>query len=102
MKFVWRYVLRKIRDVANEPEPYDSNRGAIPTSKLSSATMSPDSDWGDGLNIQVHSAHGGKIVTFRKYDRKSDRNNNNVYIIPDDHDFERELGKLITLEAMRG
>lgn len=99
MKFIWRYVFRKLRDIGNEPEPYDSNRATLSGAKVS---MSPDSDWGDGLNIQVHSAHGGRIVTFRKYDRKSDRNNNNVYIIPDDHDFERELGKLITLEAMRG
>ena len=102
MNFIWRYLFKKLRDVADTPEPYDSNRGAIPSSRLSTASMSPDSDWGDGLNIQVHSAHGGKIVTFRKYDRKNDRNNNNVYIIPDDHDIERELGKLITLEAMRG
>lgn len=99
MKFIWRYVFRKLRDIGNEPEPYDSNRATLSSAKVS---MAPDSDWGDGLNIQVHAAHGGRIVTFRKYDRKSDRNNNQVYIIPDDHDFERELGKLITLEAMRG
>ena len=101
MKFIWRYLFRKMRDVGNEPEEnmaITMSRGA----KLSTASMSPDSDWGDGLNIQVHTAHGGKIITFRKYDRKSDRNNNQVYLIPDDRDFERELGKLITLESMRG
>lgn len=100
MKFVWRYIWRKMRDIGNEPEPYDRNMGAtVATAKVVS---SPDHDWGDGLNIQVHSANGGKIVTFRRYDRKTDRNNNSVYIIPDDQDFERELGKLITLESMRG
>lgn len=99
MKFIWRYLFRKMRDVGNEPE--EAPRGmAIASGKY--ATTSSDSDWGDGLNIQVHTAHGGKIITFRKYDRKSDRNNNQVYLIPDDRDFERELGKLITLEAMRG
>ena len=100
MKFIWRYVFRKLRDIGNEPDTYQEN--AMRGSKVSSLSMSPEGDWGDGLNINVHSAHGGKIVTFRKYDRKNDRNNNNVYIIPDDQDFERELGKLITLEAMRG
>ena len=99
MKFIWRYLFKKMRDVGNEPEPYDRNMATMSSSKLS---VSSESDWGDGLNIQVHTAHGGKIITFRKYDRKSDRNNNNVYLIPDDRDFERELGKLITLEAMRG
>ena len=101
MKFIWRYMFRKMRDIGNEPEPYHEGM-TIRSSKVSTASMSPDSDWGDGLNIQVHAAHGGKIITFRKYDRKSDRNNNQVYLIPDDRDFERELGKLITLESMRG
>ena len=71
-------------------------------SKYSAVSVSEDSHWGDGLNIRVHPAMGGKIVSFTRYDRKSDRNNNSVYVIPEDHDFERELGKLITLESMRG
>ena len=98
MKFIWRYVKRKLRDIGNEPE----EDICVPTSRLVGATVSSDHDWGDGLNIQVHSANGGKIITFRRYERKTDRSNNNVYIIPDDQDFERELGKLITLESMRG
>jgi hypothetical protein len=60
-----------------------------------------DLDVDDGLNIMVRKAMGGKIVTFRTYDQKTDRNNHKIYVIPDDHDFEKELGKLITLESMR-
>lgn len=96
MKFVWRYVWRKMRDIGNEPDE------VVPTQKLVGATTRADHDWGDGLNIRVNSAVGGKIVTFHRYERKTDRSSNNVYIIPDDQDFERELGKLITLESMRG
>ena len=66
------------------------------------ATVSQDNDWPDGLNVRIHTAMGGKIVSFNRYDRKTDRSNNTVYVIPEDHDFERELGKLITLESMRG
>lgn len=98
MKFIWRYLFRKMRDIGNDNEVVMDKDFAVP-SKISSTS---DTDWGDGLNINVHAAHGGKIVTFRRYDRKTDRNNHNVYVIPEDHDFERELGKLITLEAMRG
>jgi len=96
MNFIWRYIRNKLRNV-NEPEEVRAMG-----SKYSTVSVSSEGDWGDGLNIQVHSAHGGRIITFRKYDRKLDRNNNQVYLIPDDKDFERELGKLITLEAMRG
>jgi hypothetical protein len=41
-------------------------------------------------------------VTFRHYDRKTDRSNHRLYIVPEDQDFERELSKMITMESMRG
>jgi hypothetical protein len=63
---------------------------------------SSDLDSEDGLNITVRSAIGGRIVTFRHYDRKTDRTNYRLYIVPEDQDFERELGKMITMESMRG
>jgi len=50
----------------------------------------------------VRKAIGGKIITFRHYDHKTDRHSNKLYIVPDELDFERELGKMITLESMRG
>jgi len=54
-----------------------------------------------GLNITVMSAVGGKIVTFRHYDRRNDDTKYRHYVIPDDLDFERELGKMITMESLR-
>jgi hypothetical protein len=100
MKFVWHYIRRKLRDLQDEPE--EIGRAHALSSKYSTVSVSEDSHWGDGLNIRVHAAMGGKIVSFARYDRKNDRNNNSVYVIPEDHDFERELGKLITLESMKG
>jgi hypothetical protein len=54
-----------------------------------------------GLNITVMSAIGGKIITFRHYDRRKDDTNYRHYVIPDELDFERELGKMITMESIR-
>ena len=62
---------------------------------------SNDIDSEDGLNITVRKAIGGKIVTFRHHDNKTDRTNHKLYVIPDDLDFDKELGKMITLESMR-
>ena len=62
---------------------------------------SNDIDSEDGLNITVRKAIGGKIVTFRHYDHKTDRTNHKLYVVPDDLDFDKELGKMITLESMR-
>ena len=61
-----------------------------------------DIDADEGLNITVRKAIGGRIVTFRHYDSKTDRHSHRLYVIPEELDFERELGKMITLESMRG
>jgi len=59
-------------------------------------------EWTENLNISITPANGGRIVSFRRYDRKTDRNATQLYVIPEEMDFNHELGKLITLEAMRG
>ena len=95
MKWLGRWLVKIAQQVDQEDRK-------IMGASVSMAVPSADRDWEDGLNIRVHTAKGGRIVSFNRYDRKTDRNQNNVYVIPDDHDFERELGKLITLESMRG
>lgn len=97
MKFVWRYIWNKLRDIGNEP---DIEARTVKVARGLASTADVDSD--EGLNITVRSAIGGRIVSFRHYDRQKDRNYWKTYIIPDELDFERELGKMITLESMRG
>jgi hypothetical protein len=57
--------------------------------------------WGDGLRLNVKRVSGGSVVTFFRYDHKTDRNDDRHYIITDDVDFNTELAKLITMESMR-
>lgn len=64
-------------------------------------SVSEDSSWEDGLRINVKKVIGGFVISFRSYDRKTDRSNDRHYIITDEQDFERELGKFITLESMK-
>ena len=95
MKFIWRYVWNKLRDIGNEPD-----RAEI--SKVTSGRSLREIDDGDqGLNITVRQALGGKIVSFRHHDVKLDRYFYKTYVVPEDLDFERELGKMITMESMR-
>jgi hypothetical protein len=90
-------------------ELWDEDDSLIPMTKSSrnrailrsNSLGSSDVDSDDGLNITVRKAIGGKIVTFRHYDHKTDRSNHKLYIIPDDLEFDRELGKMITLESLR-
>ena len=68
-------------------------------SKLTIRGNDIDSD--EGLNITVRKAIGGKIVTFRHYDIKLDHSSYKLYVVSDDVDFDKELGKMITMESMR-
>lgn len=63
--------------------------------------VSEEQSWEDGLRINVKKVIGGFIISFRSYDRKTDRSNDRHYIITDEQDFEKELGKFITLESMK-
>jgi len=101
MKWLGRWLV-KLAQNAQQDERNEKIYGtAMTAGKISMRPNHSDVDGEDGLNIIVRKALGGKIVTFRTYDTKTDRNNYKLYVIPDDHDFERELGKLITLESMR-
>ena len=97
MKWLGRWLV-KIAQKASEDEREQRIYGTVATPKLARGS---DVDGEEGLNITVRNANGGKIVSFRHYDHKTDRTNYKLYVIPDDHDFEKELGKLITLESMR-
>jgi len=55
----------------------------------------------EGLRIVIKRVIGGTLVTFRHYDSRKDQSEQRTYIITEEQDFERELGKCITLESMR-
>jgi hypothetical protein len=96
MKWLGRWLARVIQQSHQDDEIRPDRLMASP--KLSRGS---DVDSDEGLNITVRKAIGGKIVTFRHYDHKTDRSSWKNYVIPDDLEFERELGKMITLESMR-
>ena len=53
------------------------------------------------LNFKVYSAVGGKVVEFRRYDRKSDRSDTTTYIITNDQDFGERISKIATMEKLK-
>lgn len=104
MKWFDKWLYRKVRYMWENKHEYDEPQVNNKIHALKGAIgmlAVADVDSDEGLNITVRNAVGGKIVTFRRYDHKLDRNNHKLYVIPDDHDFEKELGKLITLESLR-
>jgi hypothetical protein len=63
------------------------------------STPSLDSD---GFRLQVHKANGGVVVETRRYDRRDDENSTSLYVITEDKDLGAEIGKIITMENLRG
>ena len=98
MKWFDKWFLKKCKQAwensRSEPEE-------LATMKVGRTISAADVESDEGLNITVRAAIGGRIVSFRHYDRQKDRNYWKTYIIPEELDFERELGKMITLESMR-
>jgi hypothetical protein len=53
------------------------------------------------LNFKVYSAVGGKVVEFRRYDRRNDNNDTTTYIITNDQDFGDRIAKIATMEQLK-
>ena len=98
MKWLKRWLARAVVEGHEDADRADRVYG----NAVSKMTVGRDVESDDGLSITVRKAIGGRIVTFRHYDNKTDRHHHRLYVIPEELDFERELGKMITLESMRG
>jgi hypothetical protein len=100
MKWLKRLIWQWNQEGREMVEYNDSPVASTKRARLS-IRGSNDIDADEGLNITVRKAIGGKIVSFRHYDNKQDRTNYKLYVVSDDLDFDKELGKMITMESMR-
>lgn len=53
------------------------------------------------LNFKVYSAVGGKVVEFRRYDRRNDNSDTTTYIITNDQDFGERIAKIAMMENLK-
>jgi len=72
-----KWLKRKLRNWINEPDYEGGDRGMAVSSM--DDTNRPDTD--PILTFRIYSATNGKVLEFRRYDRKTDRNDNSTYII---------------------
>ena len=82
-------------------ETYNRISNRIPKGMVPSTGEDDNISWHEGLNIRIKAVIGGKLVSFRTYDRMKDLNNERIYIITNDQSFDQELCKIITMESMR-
>jgi hypothetical protein len=78
----------------DQPDDYESVGLAIddPSPSLDS----------NGFRLQVYKANGGVVVETRNYDHRRDENRNSLYVVTEDKDLGEEIGKIITMENLKG
>ena len=94
-----KWLKRKIRDWVR-----DANEEAdmvIGSKLVASRDVESVADSDPILNFRVFSAVGGSVVEFRRYDRKTDRNDTTTYIITKDQDFGEKISKIANLEMLK-
>ena len=53
------------------------------------------------IRFKVFKASGGTVIQTDHYDRKTDRQHNNLHVIVEGQDLGHELGKIITYESLK-
>lgn len=92
MRWLKRKLAKWVNEYNNELKP---SRELVLSADSDSVSSDPI------LNFRVFSAVGGRVVEFRHYDRKMDRNHTTTYIITNDQDFGERISKIATLEVMK-
>lgn len=55
----------------------------------------------DRITFELTSAVGGRILNVRRYDPRTDRNENQTYVIPSGEDVGARVTKIINLELIK-
>ena len=93
-----RWLKRKLAKWVND---YNNNEPKRERTQLISSEEASQPGSDPILHFKVYSAVGGRVVEFRYYDRKMDRNHTTTYIITNEQDFGERISKIATLEVMK-
>jgi hypothetical protein len=104
--FLSRWLMKKLTEgVEFEKRQSQIRESAISVDRLSNSLISkgpPSIDQPErALHFTVYVANGGRVVETRRYDKKTDRSSNGLYVITNDVDFGHEIDKIITMESLR-
>ena len=95
-----KWLKKKLRKWVDDAREYPDEVG-IGSLRLKSDAEAGMCDAEPILNFRVFSAVGGQVVEFRRYDRKTDRNDTTTYIIHKDQDFGEKIAKIANMESLK-
>jgi hypothetical protein len=99
MKWFDKWIMRKAEKISINHVNRDiveMKSTAIAVGSLGRASLEANN-----IQFKVYKASGGTIIETSTYDRRTDRHNNGLYIITDDKDLGKEIGKIITMESLK-
>ena len=85
-----RWLKKKLRNWINEE--------CITLDRAIRAVDEPDAEC---IRFKVFRANGGTVIQTDTYDRKNDRQYNNLHVIVEGQDLGTEIGKIITFESLK-
>jgi hypothetical protein len=101
MKWLKKLVVKWVREdwdnASQVEETYAVPRLRKSNSSIQGSTLDSDAQ----LTFTVYNAIGGKVVEFRRYDRKTDRSDHSVYVIGKEEDFGAKIAKIAMLEVIK-
>ena len=97
MKWFNRWLARRVEAGINDHNSMKSN---LARPQAISVEESPDLQ-SSGMRFHLYSASGGTVIEVRQYDRKHDRNDHRLYVIPEGQDFHQSLTEIVTMERIK-
>ena len=98
--FIAKWLLKSLKNEAEQENQKMSSGNQI--KGLGINRPEPSIDQPDkAIQFTVFTANGGRVVETRRYDRRTDRNTNSLYVITSEQDFGKEIDKIITMESLK-
>jgi hypothetical protein len=96
-----RWLKRRLRNWLNSEDEVEYVSSKLSRNSIVSARDSHELD-GEPIRFNIFRANGGTVVQTHMYDRQKDRSFQQLHIVGHDKDLGESLGKIITLESLRG
>lgn len=96
MNWLRRKVIKWVRE--DWDSEYKKNKDVVGIRAVDDTSV-PESD--PMLTFRIYGATNGRILEFRRYDRKNDRSDNSTYIIEKDKDIGEYVNKCLNLELLK-
>ena len=101
------WLKRKIRDWIDDADYEDSDynvkaKGSI---RLSESVYVDDDNLPedtDNYTLRVWKATGGRCIQYRRYDRKADRYQTELYVVSDNEDLGEAVTNIVIHQSLQG